>query len=286
MFYKYVDEKNEHLHLLSADGIDWKPLTGTSTIGNEVLAKNLTWWAVFCALAELGYVKQKEKINDKYIETPYQKRLEAMVHRYNEIRLMGLEDWITLLDKAYKAHATTSNKAKTKGTNLHLELESFVKGEMKKQAHLLTYSPKIQPFIDWSRKYVKRFIASEFHCYSERLWCGGIGDFLAELNEIKLDTGTIADGTIVLGDFKSSKECYLNQFTQTGGYAIQVSENGLFDATGKHNLKLDKSIGALMVVPFGAEKLEPEKYIKCNVKDFEKGFECTAYLYKLLGFCE
>lgn len=35
-------------------------------------------------------------------------------------------------------------------------------------------------------------------------------------------------------DFKSSKEAYLSQFFQIEGYDIAISENGIFDADGKH----------------------------------------------------
>jgi len=277
---KYCFYEKEHLHTL-----DGRPLTGTSTIG-KVLNKELVYWACGLTLKELGWVNPKIKVNGVYKTVDHDERVKAMVSMFTKIRFMELNDWIALLDKAYKAHKTESDKAKVRGVEMHKQAEHFVKAEMGKQAHLLAYSTKIQPFIDWSRVNVKRFIASEAHCYDETLFVGGIMDYVAELNEIKLDTGVIPDGTIIVGDFKSSKDSYLNQFTQAGGYALQINNNGLFSANGEHNLKLDKPIGALGIIPFGAENLNINQHIRCNVNDFIEGFRCTHYLYKLLGFTE
>jgi hypothetical protein len=142
-----------------------------------------------------------------------------------------------------------------------------------------TESPQVKIFADWAIKNVKRFIASEAHCYSERLWVGGITDCIAELN----------DGKLAIIDFKSSKEAYLSQFIQIAGYDIEVSENGLFDDNGNSMAeipadsahKLDGLFDCYIVFPFGAEKVEPQ--YQYDAAAMKKGFEAASVLYKLIN---
>ena len=100
---------------------------------------------------------------------------------------------------------------------------------------------------------------------------GGISDAGAELK----------DGSYAVIDFKSSKEAYTNSFIQTAGYAIEIEENGLFNEDGTLNRKLDKQFTSLIVVPFGAEKIEPA--IRTDIENYKKGFEAAVYLYRLMG---
>jgi hypothetical protein len=131
------------------------------------------------------------------------------------------------------------------------------------------FDEKIQPFIDWSDKNVKEFLASEAHCYSKELWVGGIVDAVAGLK----------DGTIAVIDFKSAKSVYITHFLQCSGYAIQINENGLFSEDGTHNKKIEE-ISALIVVPFGAETIKPE--IRTQISEYKKGFKWAVGLYRLL----
>jgi hypothetical protein len=274
MKYTYHDSKGEHLH-----EIDGRPLIGTSTVVG-VLSKPLTWWASGLAVTELGWVKEltaysKPKPTKEEIEANKQQRLESAGVHLLELKAMEPESFVKLLDKAYKAHSVKLDKAADKVTDMHEELEQYVNdcmliGEIippdEKAEH-----PAVKIFAEWAIKNVKRFIASEAHCYSERLWTGGITDCVAELN----------NGELAIIDFKSSKEAYISQFIQCAGYDIAASENGLFNSDGDLICKLEKEIDCYIVFPFGATKVEPATYV--NVDGARKGFESAVCLYKLIN---
>jgi len=255
MEYKF--DKKQHLHLL-----DGKPLTGTSSV-IAVLSKPLTYWAAGLAVEKFGWLNPKkfakEECERKAFET-----LEL-------IKVTEPEDYLKLLDEAYRAHAKKLDDTAVAGKDLHTELERFVKSQMGKNKEN-DFDPKIKPFIDWSKENVKKFIASETNVYSGRLWVGGVIDVIAELK----------DKTLAVIDFKSSREAYPNQWIQVAGYSLQAEENGLFDESGKHNKKLDKSIETLIIVPFGSDPIIPA--IRKNISEWKQGFEWVVGLYRLLGF--
>jgi len=271
MSYKYIDELNEfgkpqHLHTL-----DDKPLIGTSS-ALKVLAKPLTWWASGLACSKFGWIKKLDTRKNSIEEVEKNKieRLELAKKRFSEIKGFSDEDYLKLLDEAYKAHAEKLSDSADKGVDLHAELERYVKNTMKFRFDKKPYDEKIKPFIEWSKANVKKFIASEVHCYSSELWTGGICDCIAELN----------NKCLAIVDFKSSKEAYDSHFIQCAGYALQLEENGMFDRDGKVNKKLDGTIGELVVFPFGASPVEPE--IRLNVAQYKEGFKNTVALYKLI----
>lgn len=276
MNYKYIDEKKEHLHTL-----DGKPLIGTSSVGS-VIAKPLTYWASGLAVMQLGVpdakvltkVKNKKASQDE-IDALY-RGCDAFLE---DLRQMDTDSYVKLMGRAYTAHATTLKDKAEEGTDLHAELERFVKWFMIKgdqfkdtiSEEAMKFEPRIKPFIDWSNKNVKRFLWSEAHCFSEKMWTGGISDVGAELN----------DGKIIVIDFKSSKEAYLGQFWQCVGYAIQIEENGWFDRNGNQLGTLDKPIDYVCIVPFGAPKVEPQfNYDMAGGRD---AFIAELVLYKKLN---
>lgn len=262
---RYKFDKEKHFHSL-----DDKPLTGTSSVV-DVLAKPLTWWASGLAVSKLGWTKAKDW---KTLKTEEQKqddlkrRLDVVKPVFEMIKEMDSENYLNLLDEAYKAHSVKLDKSAKAGTDLHAELEKFVKGRMKGTGGLV--DDRCTPFVKWANENVKNFLWSEAHCYSERLWCGGISDAGAELN----------DGTLAIIDFKSSKDAYTGHFIQCAGYATEIEENGLFDSTGTHTKKIDGKIGSLIVVPFGAEVVLP--VIMRDVEAYKKAFESAVVLYRLM----
>lgn len=129
----------------------------------------------------------------------------------------------------------------------------------------------VLPFIQWTDKNVKKFLWSEAHCYSERLWTGGISDVGAELN----------DGTIAVTDFKSAKDAYASHFIQAAGYSIEIEENGLFNGNGTLNKKIEAKVGALIIVPFGAKDVYP--VIMRDIEAYKRGFEAAVVLYRLIN---
>jgi hypothetical protein len=273
MQYKF-DEVN-HLHSL-----DGKPLIGTSTVVN-VLSKPLTWWAAGLAVEKLGWLKKvdpRKSTKEEIERNKQQRELKAEYALENIAKLHTdgePEKYLALLDAAYRAHADSLNKSADKGTDMHAELEAYVKDCITHRGAPLTqilagHEP-VRIFAAWAYQNVKRFIVSEGHTYSERLWTGGITDCIAELK----------DGRMIIIDFKSSKEAYFSQFVQVAGYDIEASENGIFDADGNLLLKLDKPIDGYVVFPFGAEKVEPQ--FQFDTIGVRKGFEACVTLHKLIN---
>lgn len=243
--------------------LDDKPLTGTSSVG-DVLAKNLVWWAA--ELSAVVCLESGEKIPN--IREEY---LSAVNSPDKKKAIDELQKKYPIFKKARFAHFDKKNETAKTGVNLHAELEHWVRAKMGIGPYKADYDPKIKPFIDWAENVVKRFLWSEAHCFDEDLWVGGISDTGVELN----------DETYAIIDFKSAKEAYVNYFIQAGGYALQVEKNGLWDKEGKVNKKLDKPISHLIIVPFGAETIEPA--IRHNVADYKDGFRNCVSLYRLLG---
>jgi len=254
---QYQFDEVKHRHFL-----DGKPLTGTSSVGSVMAKGGLTWWASGMACAEFGWLNPKKHTEKELREKARNGRTKLVD--------MDIEDYLKLLQKAYYAHSTNLKKTAKKGTDLHEELEHFVKGEMgimpKRE-----YDAKIQPFIEWSNKYVDEFLWSEAHCYDEGLWVGGISD-----------TGAILkDGKVAVIDFKSSKDAYLTSYIQSAGYAIQIEKNGLWDKTGTRSKNIVKEFDALIIVPFGAEIVVPK--IRYDIEALKQGFRDAVSLYRLVS---
>lgn len=267
--YKYIDEKGEHMHTLNG-----QPLIGTSSVGS-VIAKPLTYWASGLAVMQLGVPDSKvlTKLKNKKATVEEVKALYASCGVFLEgLRGMDIEKYVKLMQKAYTAHATTLKDKAEEGTDLHAELERYVKDTMLlKETKKIKYEDRIQPFIDWTFVNVKRFLWSEAHCFSEKMWTGGISDVGAELN----------DGKYIIIDFKSSKEAYLGQFWQCVGYAMQIEENGWFDRNGQQLGTLDKPIDYVCIVPFGAPKVEPK--FNYDMAGGKEAFLAELVLYKKLN---
>ena len=253
MKYQYIDEKGEHLHTL-----DGRPLIGTSTVC-KIISKPLTWWASGMAVAKFGWLDPKKN--------PPEAVQEALGRAFEEIKLLDLPAYEKLVAEAYKAHSVRLKKAAKDGTDLHAELEQFVLEEME-LAIVAPHSPKIQPFVDWARANVKKWLWAEGHCYSEELWTGGIADSGAEMN----------DGSLAVFDFKSAKDAYYDHFVQAGGYATALEESGLLTRDGELVLEFEKPFDKLIIVPFGAEVMNP--VIRTDVGTFKHNFRNALALYK------
>lgn len=269
MKYQFIEQDGQHLHTL-----DGKALIGTSSV-EAVLSKPLTWWASGKAVETLGWVYPKIKKDGKVIgEISLEERLKVSEPIHFAIGNDTPEEYLNRLDEAYKAHLVKLRDTAKSGTNLHAELEKWVKYRMGIITESGKIDEKISPFILWAEDNVKRFLWSEAHTFCKDLWVGGISDAGAEL----------IDGRYAVIDFKSSKETYTNQFIQAAGYAIQIDKNGLWSKDGEMNKKLDKKIEALIIVSFGAEEIKPE--IRYVVDEYKKGFEWCVGLYRLLGMDE
>lgn len=290
MHYQYDNSpdkkgKPRHQHLLDRyDTGEYKRLSGTSSVV-DVLYKALTWWASGLAVSTFGWIHPDIKKNGRKVaEVPEEVRLFQAKKMLSIIKKMTTKQYLALLDEAYRAHSVKLDESAEAGTNLHAELEAFVKGEMgiieKRE-----YDPRIQPFIDWASHAVKRYLWSEAYCFHEDLWVGGISDVGAELNAHTIETPDgqveIPDGTLAIIDFKSAKETYTSQYIQVGGYALQMEKNGILDADGNLIGRLDKPIEAIVIVAFGKETVYPE--VRMNADQYKEGFIHALALYRLLG---
>ncbi len=247
MKLKYSFDKAEHIHF--GNGI---PMYGTSTVVG-VLGKVLTYWASGLAVREFSGIEDSKiftKIKNKKATVEEVKALHITVGKWLlEHPNPTTEEWVAICDKAYRAHSVKLDDSAQAGKDLHSALEHFVKNQMMGSFidPNTQYDPRIQPFIDWTKENVDKFLFSEMHCYSEKNWVGGISD-----------TGVLLkDGRTGIIDFKSAKEAYDSHFFQMGGYDMEISENGGFDENGVSIFKLEKPFDFYAVIPFGAKEIKP-----------------------------
>jgi hypothetical protein len=258
--YKYLDSKGEHMHTLHD-----KPLLGTSTIVG-IIAKPLTWWASGMACKEMGWTNAKD--------TSKEVRYETAMKAFHEIQDGTIEDFMSRLDRAYSAHSKNLKKTAGAGTDLHAELEAYVKHCIERGGTPILASDTfpleaVQIFSTWACENVEKFLWSEGNCYSEVLWVGGISDCGALLK----------DGKTAIIDFKSSKEAYMTHFVQIAGYALQIEENGLYTPDGIALIPHAPAtkIEAMVVFPFGGGK--PTTIYA--VDSYKEAFKSAVNLYKL-----
>ena len=263
--YKYTDVRGEHLHSL-----DGRPLIGTSRVGS-VLSKPFAWYGSGKAVEAFGCPDAKvlTKIKNKKATT------DEMANHYDALKLslsmiqkMTPAQFCDLIDQAYRAHDTFKKRKAQQGTDLHAELERFVKDHMRKSPSV--YDEKIEPFQTWTFANVKRFLWSEGHNYSEKNWVGGICDAGYESNE----------GKFGIIDFKSAKEAYIDHFWQCAGYDINISENGVFTPDGDQIYQLEKPISEYCVFAFGAEKPKPQ--FNFDMAGSKEAFQAMLTIYKKL----
>lgn len=258
--YVYIDENKKHLHTFNG-----KSLLGTSTVVG-VIAKPLTWWASGLACTVFGWIN---KGNAKKGWVDKATRLANAISFRLKISKLSDEEYLSLLDDAYKAHSVKLDTSATAGTDLHAELERFVKNHMANRMD--TYPDQIMPFILWTEQKVEKFLWSELNCFSETLWVGGISDVGVLLK----------DGTVGIIDFKSSKESYDTQFIQGAGYDLQITENGGYTSDGNKVFTLPKPITFYGIIPFGADKFTVD--FRYNVEELKQGFKSALCLYKILN---
>lgn len=266
--YKFINEGKKHLHTYEG-----KPLIGISTV-IKMLAKPLTWWAAGMAVGKLGWTNSKLKVDGKYVFTSDEERLKISEQARFSISNDSPEEYLKRLDEAYRAHDEYKDQKADEGVDRHLLLENYVKSCLTDNdgiplAHSVNENKSVSEFTDWAIKNIKKFLWSEVHGFSLEHWTGGIAD-----------VGWIdKEGRVIAGDFKSSKDAYLDQFIQIGGYDLMLSENGGFTAEGEKIFTLPSPIQGYCVIPFGQKVLEP--ILKYDVDGFRAGFKNALGLHKL-----
>lgn len=251
----YKFDAINHLHSLNG-----KALSGTTSV-LSVISKGmgLSWWASAQACKKFGWLHPGDNDEETCEVTA--------LHAQSAIEKMPLKDYLALLRDAYRAHKTTLDKTADDGKALHAEAERFIKAHLK-DGEFKVKDERIFPFLEWAKKNVKRFLFSELHCYSEKMWTGGITDFAYE---------DIA-GHYVLADIKSSPVAYFSHFVQAGAYDKQIMENGGYDADGNRTYTHDQPFDAYAIFPFGGGFTAP--VIRTNTEDFRRAFVQALALYK------
>lgn len=299
--YKFFDgevwdgELRVHLHSLWNDAKDRREaLCGTSSVG-EIVSKPLTYWAVGIALCKLGWINHSDpELSGALFELRLDRRAAAadklkkllpqrvalMEQRgiWKQIQTMTAGEFAQACDEAYFAHTKTLDETAEDGTNLHAECEKYVKAcitaneVLSLEASAILFHDRITPFVRWSQEHVSKFLWSEMHAYSRKLWTGCISD-----------AGYMQkDGKVGIIEFKRAKAAYDTHFWQVGGQHLAIEENGGFDRDGNKVFELPAPVDEHMVFAFG--HAEPET-IKPHVGDEAivdcRAFKAELYLYKV-----
>jgi hypothetical protein len=196
----------------------------------------------------------------------------------SQLKNFSAEKFLAKLDKAYSAHSTQLRKTAGEGDDIHAKCERYVLHCMNTNAGRPIPPPegKTGPtvvFAKWACRNVERFRWAEAHCYSEKLWVGGISDCGAMMIP-EVFTGK----RLAIIDFKRAKAAYFSHFIQLAGYALQIEENGLFTADGV-NIVEPMEIDSLVVFPFGGGKPELRMFTP-EYGDVFKGILKTYRLQK------
>lgn len=267
--YKYIDEGRNHLHTL-----DGKPLVGTSTIAKESINKGdglLQWSADLAALCALGAQMAPEAVAQLGVEYEDAQKIRDWRAKANAMR--AIDQKYPYFGEARKAAVRSRDGSAKKGTARHGVLEDYIRACISRNEGkpLKAEHAGIQMFIDWSLREVEKFYFTEGHCYSERLWIGGISDLGILLKS----------GKRCVGDHKSSKSAFFDQFIQSALYDIQLAENGILDRNGKKIGEWQLADG-YVVFPFRSEPFTPE--FRWNAAEYRFVAEAVVGTYSLKEF--
>jgi len=273
--YRFLkEEKGQecHLHQYRKDeNSNWENMTGASTIVSILDKSGLVWWASGKAVETLGWMHPNPKINGKYIKVSMEERLEHLKPYYDKIKSETEEEYLSLLDDAYKAHSVRLGESAEAGTSLHEKLENYVKDCMEygiENVDTVGSVKQVKDFEEFTKKYIKRFIWSEAHMYDEDLFVGGISDCGAVMK----------DGSNAIIDFKSSKEAYFSHFVQISLYNVLFEKNGLVTANGEQLATYVYPISKYFVIPFGASEFTVHE--NTNIHDLKKCALSCVNLYR------
>ena len=264
--YRYleVDETGKPCHKHTYNGVE---MTGGSTIVG-VLGKTLEWWA-----AELSAITCLE-VGEK-IPTIREEYLQAVASDNKKKSIDELQEKYPIFKKARFAHFNDKNTKADKGTDMHQDLENYIKDCIEnhegkpyiKDGDFIKIK-QVDDFSSWAVINVKKFLFSEAYCFDEDLFVGGISDAGAEMQ----------DGSYAIIDFKSAKVAYFNHFVQIAIYNILMVKNGLVDKNGVEIMKFDKPITQYLVFPFGMKNLAPT--ITKNTEGLIRAGRACVELYR------
>ena len=203
--YKF---KAPHIHTL-----DGKPLIGITTALSVIAKPALIQWAANMAI---DYVEKEVK----------------EIVTFKDVFALG-DEWSRVLKEAKTAHRRKKEEAGEKGTDVHAVVEEIVKNAIEFHGGRVRTgknpTKQIQLFIDWAIDNKVKFLESEKHLYSEKYWIGGICDMVFEI-----------EGRKYVGDVKTSKAIYPENFLQMAGYRLMLEDMGEKDFHGSMVVRLGK----------------------------------------------
>lgn len=202
---RYQFDKENHIHTL-----DGKPLLGVTSVLSVISKPALVQWS---ANEAIKYIKE----NLSY------KRLKLFKKGYLVIKDKVLEE-------ARMAHRIKKEVAGDWGTELHKAVEDWIKEKviptrLFQENQIIAFDN----FVKWSKDNKVKFLESEKHIWSEKLWIGGICDMVIEM-----------DGKKYIADIKTSSGIYNEAFFQMGAYDMCLEEMGTKDISGYIVINLKK----------------------------------------------
>lgn len=251
--------RNVHIHTLNA-----RPLLGTTTVKGIVGDKShlLQWYSDVAAAEACGITEEYQAVQAILDKEEKKKAKEALDKKYPEYA------------KSRRAAIAYRDQKAKEGTKRHGTLETYAKlclenGGKPVGVSAEDYPPEVLDFINWAQDNIERFLFTETYCYSETMWTGGIAD-LGFLRK---------DGKRIVGDHKSGKEHYNDQFLQTALYDVMLSENGGLGQNGEKLFDWELA-DAYMIFPFGSKPFTPGY---ADAEEYRIGAKEVIHLYKLLA---
>lgn len=167
--------------------IDGKPLTGVTTILGVIAKPALIPWAVKMATE---YIKEHAQTEAVYNQ--------ELVYQVTE----------EILKEAGKAHTKKKESAGEIGSQIHNEIEDYVKNGK------TSTSSQFLAFHGWWKDQGYEVLESEKQLHSEEHWFAGTVDLILKDK----------DGKIWIADIKTSSGVYNSYLYQMGGYEIAYCE--------------------------------------------------------------
>lgn len=217
---KYRFNEARHLHQILVDG-EYKNLTGCTTVLGVVAKPALIQWAANLGSA-IGLANPlPQEIADEFKELSKDRLTPEIIK--------DLDSRYPVFKEARTAHCKRKTEAGSWGKETHAEVEKFISNKI--AGIPSTYDPRISKFIEWVETNKVKFLATEKNIYSEKLFIGGIVDFICEI-----------DGKRWIGDIKTSGSgIYPEHFWQCAGYDLMLQEMGEPKADGYLILNLKES---------------------------------------------
>lgn len=202
----FIPEDFAENHKYFADEKGEKKYTGITTILGTLAKPMLIPWA---AKMVVECIKEK---------APFREIAHDQGEQEQEIEAF-YEVSPALLEEAQKAHTKKKEKAGEHGTDMHAEVEQYIKNCIENsygKPFASTAMGRIKPFEEWAIANVKQFLFSERPVHSISLFLAGTIDFGCMMK----------DGKRRIGDLKTGSGIYYEAILQCEAYQLLAEEEG------------------------------------------------------------